>query len=35
MEENPFEKVIVAQLAKRFSSYGTGIFVMAFTTTGH
>jgi hypothetical protein len=35
MEENPFEKVIVAQLASRFSSYGTGILVMAFTTTGH
>jgi hypothetical protein len=35
MKENPFEKVIVAQLANRFSSYGTGILVMVFTTTGH
>jgi len=35
MEQNPFEKVIVAQMANRFSSYGTGIFAMAFTTTGH
>jgi hypothetical protein len=35
MEENSFEKVIVAQLTNRFSPYRTGIFVTAFTTTGH